>query len=69
MNLSSKSQKAQFHISTLLTTMWRLTNSLLLLTSLGCAARCSQDPGMVYDFDSVSSELCPNIVMLDLRIF
>lgn len=34
--------------------MQRLASALILLTSLGCKADSSNDPGMVYGFDNVS---------------
>lgn len=38
--------------------MKRVVNVLILFTSLGCKANCSQNPGMVYGFDNVSLGLC-----------
>ncbi|KKP06681.1 hypothetical protein THAR02_01170 [Trichoderma harzianum] len=33
--------------------MKRIVNVLILFTSLGCKANCSQNPGMVYGFDNI----------------
>lgn len=38
--------------------MKRLVNALILFASLGCKADSWRDPSMVYEFDTVSLELC-----------